>query len=284
MTRFLYKLLPIFAAGLILLSACSTSEVTPDLLVQEQITQTLQAVATEVQMTLQAVVPPAVPMTNTPFPTNTPLPTATSVPTETPAPSETSIPIPVVAHIMTSTNCRSGPTEVYPVVFVASKGVDVKIVSGTSLNDYVIVENPASPDQTCWLWTKFTEISGDLAGLPVVTPPSSPTPAIKFSTTFIQLEHCTGRSLAFTVHNTGPTTIQSYSIVVTDQTVSETKTTTKNQFGRRESCVVANNIDFLHTGDLGYLYADNYAYDPTGHTMLVYITVCSNNDLGGDCA
>jgi type VI secretion system secreted protein VgrG len=79
-----------------------------------QITQTMQAVATDAQATLQAAAPTPLPATNTPLPTEIPLPTETPAPTATPLPEMTETSTPVVAAsnplatIDQSTHCRSG--------------------------------------------------------------------------------------------------------------------------------------------------------------------------------
>jgi len=182
-----------------------------------------------------------------------------------------------------NTNCRSGPSTAFPIIFIALAGDNLNIVSGTTLKDYVIIENPSDPGQRCWLWTEFADITGDLSGLPVATPPPTPTPALKFSMAFLQSEPCTGWSLAFKVTNTGTKTLQSYTIVATDQTVNNTETTASNAFSERIACKVPNEIGSLDSGQSGFIYENDFTYDPKGHTLLVYVTICSNNDMEGEC-
>lgn len=274
----------------ILLSACKTSGAVPEADLQAQITQTMQALATDVQSTLQAAAPTAAPATNTPVPTNTPLPTEPPAPTETPVPVviETSAPtaapaINAVARMVQNTNCRSGPATTFPLVFVALKGESLKIVSGTTLQDYVIVENPTDPGQSCWLWTEFVDIQGNLTGLPMTNPPPTPTPALRFSLAYLQIEPCTGWSLAFKVTNTGSVPLQSYTIVATDQTADNTETTALNQFGERVSCKTPVELGAVEPGKSGYIYENDFQYDPNDHSLLVYVTICSSNDTEGVC-
>ena len=290
MRRFLFKLMTLLIPGAMLLSACKTADSVPAADLQEQITQTMQAVATDVQSTLQAAVPTTAPATNTPLPTGTPLPTKTPAPTETPAPviTETSEPTAVAASNVTAriaqnTNCRSGPSTAFPMIFIALEGESLNIVSGTTLDDYVIVENPNDPRQSCWLWTEYVDIQGNLAGLPVATPPPTPTPALKYSLAFVRVDPCTGWSLVFKVTNTGSKTLQSYTVVVTDQTADNTETTALNHFSERVGCKVPNEVTYLDPGQSGYIYENDFSYDPKDHTLLVYVTVCSNNDMAGEC-
>jgi hypothetical protein len=289
MRKFLHNPVAILIIAALLLSACKSSQATPEIDLQAQITQTMQAVATDVQATLQAAVPTAAPATNTPLPTDTPLPTEPP-PTETPVPAitETSAPtaapaINAVARMVQNTNCRSGPATSFPLVFVAQQGESLKIISGTTVEKYVIVENPTTPGQSCWLWTEFVEVQGDLTGLPVVTPPPTPTSSMRYAISYVRIDACTGWSVVFKATNTGSSTMESYSIVTTDQTANNTETTVLNHFSDRVACKYQEEIANLKPGQSGYIYENDFSYNPDDHSLLVYITVCSNNDLQGVC-
>ena len=285
MMWFLIKRIAFVIAGVILLSACKTGQAVTTVDLQEQITQTMQAVATEVQLTLQAAVPTPVPATNTPLPTATPAPTETPVPVSTETSEPTVTPAPkAIAQMIQNTNCRSGPSTTFPMVFIAQQGESLNIISGTTLEDYVIVENPADTSQSCWLWTEFVDIQGDLSGLPIATPPPTPTPALKYSLSFLQVEPCTGWSLAFKVANTGSKTLQSYTIVVTDQTANQTETSDSNEFSERIGCKVPYELGSVDPFKSGFMYANDFDYNPKEHTLLVYVTICSNNDMEGECS
>ena len=313
MTRFLYKLTILLFAGSVLLTACKHTKSIPTVDIQKQITQTMQVVAKDVQSTLQAVVPTTVPPTNTPRPTATPLPTATPIPTAALLPTATPIPtaallptatlvptqtpMPVVtdtsvptalysnptAHINKNTNCRGGPSTVFPIIFIALEGEELRIISNTTVSDYVIVENPNNPGQNCWLWTQYVDINGDLSGLLVTTPPPVPTSTVNLILTYYRMETCTGWSLAFKVINTGPTTLQSYTIVAKDLTANTQETTSLNDFNERDGCGVKEYIPYLDPGERGFIYADDFAYDPNNHSINATITVCSNDNQTGEC-
>jgi hypothetical protein len=291
MIRFPHKkLLLLIALSLVLLTACGSAKpiVTVDL--QEQVTQTMQAVATNVQATLQAAVPTPAP------PTHTPPPTATLTPTDPPPPAQsptvTSTPgavQPVVGasgvtlRINDTTNCRTGPSIDFPLVFTAQKDAVLNIVSNTSVSKYVIVANPANLMQTCWLWTEYTTITGDLASLPVTTPEPLPTPQLSFVPAYYRIETCNDWSIAFKVTNAGLKTLNSYTVVVEDLTEEKKETHTSNDFDLRNGCAVETPISALHTGETGYVYARRYSYDPKGHSMRATFTVCTHNELAGDC-
>jgi hypothetical protein len=97
------------------------------------------------------------------------------------------------------------------------------------------------------------------------------------------VEPCTGWSLAFKVINTGAKPLQSYSIVATDQTNDNTETTNSNQFTQRVECKYQEERGSIDPGLTGYIYEDDFTYNPKGHYILVYVNVCSNNDLEGEC-
>jgi uncharacterized protein YraI len=290
MSRLFVVRLSLFLFGVFLLSACGGGDSTPTVDIQAVITQTMQAVATEAQSTLEAAVPTPVPAINTPLPTETPLPTQTPAPTETPLPAvpETSTPAAAaasnaIAYVNQSTNCRSGPATTFPLIYTALAGESLKIVSKTTLEDYVIVEVPTGPGQTCWLWTEYVTVQGDVSALPVTTPPPTPTPAVRYSLSFERIEPCTGWSLVFKVTNTGAKTLQSYTMVATDQTKDNTETTTLNHFTERIACKYQEELASLDPGQSGYIYENDFSYDPKGHYFLIYVNVCSNNDLEGEC-
>jgi hypothetical protein len=276
----------------LLLTACrGGGAASPTVDLQAQIDATMQAVATQAQATLQAAIPTAAPATDTPSPSDTPAPTQTPppTPTETLAADAvaTSTPTPSVsgtmARITTNTNCRTGPSTSFPIVFTATKDSTVKVIFNSTSSEYVVVENPTNPGQTCWLWTKYVEFSGNLAGLPVATMPVLPTPSMSFSLTYIQVVQCTNWSLDFKIVNTGGATVQSYKIIAQDLDEHTQQTTTGNEFNERKSCVDTDKIPLLEKNDTGFLHANDFTFDPTGHNMKATVTVCTKDDLGGDC-
>ncbi|KAA3648309.1 MAG: hypothetical protein DWQ07_04770 [Chloroflexi bacterium] len=104
----------------------------------------------------------------------------TTPPTETPIPATPTITltptsaVPMVS-VTTATNCRNGPGIPYDIVGSLSPGQNGNIAAQSSVNNYVLIQNPAG-GPNCWLWLQHATITGDISGLPVVTPPPSPTP------------------------------------------------------------------------------------------------------------
>ncbi len=117
----------------------------------------LAATITAQAMTLSA--PTATP----PFPTDTPTPAFTATPS-----------VPEVS-VTSPTNCRTGPSTAYDLIFTMSPGQSAQIVGKYSAANYWIINNPSGG--TCWLWGQYAVLSGNTAGLPEYTPPPVPTPA-----------------------------------------------------------------------------------------------------------
>ena len=175
-------------AGSLLLIGCNLATPQPTVDMGPAITQTFQAVATQVQMTMMAAIPvstpvpastatPAVKPTEAPpTPTSPPVATATAQPTLTATITPSPVPVVPTVHMNENTYCRVGPGTVFASIFIAMAGQDLPIVSSTTLSDYVVVSVPDNPARTCWLWTNYAKVSGDLSHLPVVTPPPTPTP------------------------------------------------------------------------------------------------------------
>ena len=285
MNRLLHQSLLFVIAASLLLAACSKSTPVPTTAIQEP-------------ATLAPATPTAIPPTNTPLPsatqppTSTPLPTIASTPTASPAPSATLQPVStlvetpsgastsITAHVEQNTNCRSGPSSVYTLIAEILAGEDVKVISATTIQDYVIIETPQDPAKSCWLWTKYVTLSSDLSGLPVATPPPYP---ITFSLAYSKLQNCNGHVLEFKVVNTGTTTLQSYTLVAKDLDENTQQTSTSTVFSERSGCSVEDEISYIDPGKSGFAYAAAFPYDPTGHYMEATMTVCSHDDGTGIC-
>ena len=100
-------------------------------------------------------------------------PTFTITPTAT-----SSIPMLTVS---VNTNCREGPGTGYELLGALLVGETAEVVgrpaSGSS--NYLIIKNPDGPEN-CWVWLEHATVTGDLSGLPYITPPplatDTPTP------------------------------------------------------------------------------------------------------------
>lgn len=288
--RFSWRLFTLFLIGSFLLAACNMPGNTPAAGSGLQVTQTMQAVATEVRQTLVAAG-----SGNSAQSTTTPMSSETSMPAETPTPVQSATPtltlVPItptpsapMAHVNTNTNCRSGPSTVFDQLYVALAGEDLKVVSRTTISDYVLVENPKKPGHTCWLWTQYVDLSGDLSGLPVASPPPTPTPVIDFKLGFTESNACSiGASFELEMENTGEVAFKSASMIIQDKDTNQSGNATTNSFNLSNSCARTQPVSELAPGKTAYVYANIGSYDPTGHHMVAKVTLCTEQDMMGTC-
>jgi hypothetical protein len=185
------------------------------------------------------------------------------------------------ALINENTNCRTGPSVDYELVVTFLSGESAKIVSQTTDNSYVLVEDPNNPGQSCWLFTQYVTVNGDLTGLPVATPPP---PLVNFTIDFTRIQICGSYFMEFKVVNSGTKTLQAYTIVAKDLSSHTQQTTSRTVFDFMDGCFIEKEIGFIDPGKVGYVAADNFSYDPTGHSFEATITICSHNDMTGVCA
>ncbi|MEA3349535.1 MAG: hypothetical protein U9Q82_02815 [Chloroflexota bacterium] len=108
----------------------------------------------------QAAVPPP--------PTDAP-PQESPTATLSPTPS-----VPVVS-VSKDTNCRSGPGKDYDILGILNTSEQAEVVGKYPPADSWIIQNPDHAG-TCWLWGQYAQVSGNTDDLPVMQPPSTPTP------------------------------------------------------------------------------------------------------------
>ncbi len=139
--RAVYAALP---ALLVLLSACTMPLGT--LPPSSKIIATIEAQARDLAA-LQSATPAAVPVTGG---------------TATPGAVDVSVSAP--------TNCRTGPSTEYDVVFIASPGLNYPVIGKYTASNYWIIVNPAGG--TCWLWGQYAAVTGNVGSLPEYVPPA----------------------------------------------------------------------------------------------------------------
>jgi len=87
-------------------------------------------------------------------------------------PTETSI-SGVEVSITSVTNCRTGPSQAFDLVFEANPGQTFKVVGKNTPTNYLIINDPTGG--TCWLWGQNAVVTGDLSILPEYPAPAAPT-------------------------------------------------------------------------------------------------------------
>lgn len=106
--------------------------------------------------------------------TSTPASVGTVAPALTATPAFTGTPSVPEVSVSAPTNCRTGPSNAYDMVFTMNPGETAQVVGKNTATNYWIIDNPSGG--TCWLWGQYATVSGNTSGLPEMIPPPTPTP------------------------------------------------------------------------------------------------------------
>lgn len=98
---------------------------------------------------------------------------------DTPTAALTGTPSTPEVSVTSVTNCRTGPSTAYDLVFTANPGLTFQVVGKNTAFNYWIINNPTGG--TCWLWGQYAVVSGNTNNLPEY--PAPPTPTAKFTKT-----------------------------------------------------------------------------------------------------
>ncbi len=106
--------------------------------------------------------------------TATPLSTSTAHTTGTPpgipVTGATATAAPPLVSVTSPTNCRTGPSTAYGLVFVVNPGAQYTILGTFTGGNYWIIQNPLGG--SCWLWGQNAVVTGNTASLPAFPAPS----------------------------------------------------------------------------------------------------------------
>lgn len=216
---------------------------------------------------------------------DTETPQATFTPSLTPTLTFTSTPKVPMVSVSVNTNCRSGPGDSYPISGVLAVGQTAEVVGQSPVNDnWIIKLTPAGP--ICWLWEQYATVNGNTAGLPIITPPPSPTPATAFTVAYATTQTCpSGYGIKFLITNTGHTSWESNQVNATNLSTHVTKTSTYDTFPNYSSsnCSLLDSSLNLDPGETGTTSVFGFATNPSGVNFSATIEVCSLNGLSGVC-
>ena len=286
-----------YLPGLVLLlagMACSVPAIfTPDTnAINTAVAKTV--IAWPTQNVLQATTPPFLETTSSATAMFTPEPpTASQTPTAslTAAPAFTpTSPIPLIS-VSVNTNCRSGPGKVYDLEGALLVGEIAEIYGRDPTNNYWYIRNPDSDPAFCWVWGKYAALIGPVLLLPVFTPPPTPTatltplPLPVFTAEYVSLDTCNGSWwVEIKLKNTGSVPLKSVEISLKDKATDLVLVNLADGFTNLDGCLGKTTKDTLRIGDTYLLSAPAFIYNPTGHKLVVTITLCSNTGQQGMCA
>jgi len=226
--------------------------------------------------------------TDTPAPpTDTSTPDATDTPTLTPTITDTPTPEAVNVHVTGNTFCRTGPGSVYDRMGILNTDEESEIIAKNPTGEFWYVVNPDDPSQKCWIWGNYATPEGPTAGLPVYTPPPSPTPYIDFTVSFREMDMCTFYWMEFTVQNTGTMPLESFSVTVKDTDTGKTSgPSSENVFKTWKGCLDGTAQNMVSPGGTAHFMGDGFyskTYSPKGQPMQATIKICSKDNLNGMC-
>jgi len=220
-------------------------------------------------------------------PTDTDTPELTDTPTLSPTTTFTPTPEIVSVHVTGNTFCRTGPGSVYDQRGVFSTDQESEIIAKDPSGSFWYIINPDNTEEKCWIWGEYATPEGPTAGLPVYTPPPTPTPFISFSVSFREMDACVQDWLEFTVVNNGTVPLESFSISTTDTDTGKSwGPDSYNVFEAWNSCEVGTSHSSVAPGDTTYIMTQQLTtmdYDPKGQPFTVTIKVCSQDNLNGMC-
>jgi hypothetical protein len=244
-------------------------------------TQVAQMVAST--QAAQTALANAVAASLTALPTNTPQFTFT--PSLTPTMTFTFTPSVAMVTVSANTYCRTGPGDPYAILGVLSVGQSAEVVARSAQNDSWIIKLPPN-NTTCWLWNQYATVTGNTAGLPVLNPPPTPTPAGSFIVAFSSKQTCAvGFGLKFQITNNGSLSWESNQVSATFLSSSITKTAQYDTFPNYNSsgCGLISSALNLDPGESGTTSVFGFGSNPSGHNFTATIKVCSQNGLAGVC-
>lgn len=80
----------------------------------------------------------------------------------------------VMVTVSTATHCRKGPGQEFEIIFSLPPGTAAEVVGRNSGADYWIIAVPGSNSETCWLWGRYAEVTGDASAVAEVNLPPAP--------------------------------------------------------------------------------------------------------------
>jgi hypothetical protein len=200
------------------------------------------------------------------------------VPSDTPSPSPsptftfTPEPVTITGFISKATNCRLGPQDIYELIHIFKQGTFVDMLGKNEAGSFYYVVDQGSGTIKCWIWKEYTTPEGNVAKLPVFTPPPSPVPIFKFTLSY---NSTTGKTKVHVyVQNTGNVPLQSWSATFKDTNTGETLTGSGDVFG---------NAAKVSVGNTGVISSKEFSANTIGHQMKVNAKICTEDGLLGKC-
>jgi hypothetical protein len=162
-------------------------------------------------------------------------------------------------------------------------GEVAEVIGRLANGEYWYIRNLRQSNGFCWLWGEYATLTGNIAALPILTPPPTPTPMPDFEIAYERLESCSGWWVDIRVRNTGGLTFESVSITVRDLDRDTVVTLYSDDFTNRNGCGNSVSRERLAPGGSRAVSSSPFAYNPIRHRLRATVTLCSRNGLNGTC-
>ncbi len=215
--------------------------------------------------------------------TDTPEPSLTPTATLSATPLYTATPLVPIVSVTTDTNCRTGPGKTYDRVGALMIGETAEVVARDPTGRYWYIKNPDQQNGYCWLWGEYATVSGNVAALPIFTPPPTPSPVPDFDAAYDGLESCSGWWVNLQLANNSGIAFRSIALTIKDLNTGESRSMYADKFTALEGCHTSATKDVLNPGERFTVSTPAFAYDPKGHKLRATITLCSAAGQNGTC-
>jgi len=147
------------------------------------------------------------------------LPPEPEQPEETEPPPEESSEPTISARV--NTNCREAPSQDFEIIGYLLKGQTSVVIGAEPSGNWWEIVNPDNPNETCWVWSQTTTVSGDTSDVPEKEPP--PVPDALVGVSFAALNMCgPDPTLIFQVNNGSHVELESLGLLIEDITEGDT--------------------------------------------------------------
>lgn len=225
--------------------------------------------------------------------TSTPDPIFTIDTTFSPAPVTITVVEGITISVSRPTNCRVGPGKAYEIAGTLLVGEEADVFGRDPSNEYWYIPNPDPGIEYCWVWGEYaTFTGGNTLTLPMFTPIATPTstatpqPDITFDVKGLKVDKCNGDfwvEVQITNTSENKLVFRSVRVEVEDTDTSTTKFNSSDGFINRDGCGSYSQTETIDYGKSAIVSGPVFPYNPNGHTLRVYVTVCTEKDLKGIC-
>ncbi len=203
--------------------------------------------------------------------------------------------LPMVS-VSADTNCRSGPGDVYDYLGALIVGEEALVTGKLANESFWYIENPDAPPPYCWIWGMYASVTGDKSGIPVLTPP--PTPTLVYTSTPTNTPSPTPEPMDFVltfqiyrsscevifirIKNTGNVNLESFSYSVHVPQTGHTRSGQRNFLADTPLCGFTHKEN-VPPGAHEYLHPSAALSSSGTTTFEISLVICTENDLGGFC-